>query len=96
VTEGLRFGNTSARHRLPRCALTSGVLGTLLVLLAITRYTHYQKDTERVCTISLRLEFVHPASSLSRNFANCCSYDTAWKAGKSYLSPSFTGSGDES
>jgi hypothetical protein len=25
------------------------ILGMLLALFAITRYTHYQKDTERIC-----------------------------------------------
>jgi hypothetical protein len=25
------------------------ILGILLALFAITRYTHYQKDTERIC-----------------------------------------------
>ncbi len=25
------------------------ILGMLLALFAITRYTHYQRDTERIC-----------------------------------------------
>jgi hypothetical protein len=29
------------------------ILGMLLALFAITRYTHYQKDTERICAASV-------------------------------------------